>query len=87
MLKKFNISDSIVDHFDDKTVSFSSWIIMRLFSGTKRMMTDSRKHMDPSTLQTIIMLRTNNDLWDERDIQWAIDNPRHFEEISDSDSI
>jgi hypothetical protein len=23
----------------------------------------------------------------ERDIQWAIDNPRHFEEISDSDSI
>jgi hypothetical protein len=59
---------------------------MRLFSGTKRM-TDSRKHMDPSTLQTVIMLRTNNDLWDERDIQWAIDNPRHFEETADSDSI
>jgi hypothetical protein len=50
-------------------------------------MTDSRKHMDLYTLQTLIMLRTNNDLWDERDIEWAIDNPRHFEETLDSDSI
>ena len=33
------------------------------------------------------MLRTNNDLWDTRDIHWAIDNPRHFEETSEIDSI
>ena len=43
-------------------------------------MTDSRKHMDPST-------RTNKDMWDERDIQWVIGNPSYFEETSDSDSI
>ena len=62
-------------------------IYERLFNGTKRIMTDSRNHMDSATLRTLIMLRTNNDLWDERDIQQAIDNPRHFEETSDSDSI
>ena len=50
-------------------------------------MTDSRKHMDPSTLESLIMLRTNKDMWDERDIQWVIDNPSYFEETSDSDSI
>jgi hypothetical protein len=50
-------------------------------------MTDSRKHRDSATLRTLIMLRTNIDLWEERDIHWAIDNPRHFEDASDSDSI
>ena len=62
-------------------------ICERIFSRTKRIMTDSRKHMDPSTLESLIMLRTNKDMWDERDIQWVIDNPSYFEETSDSDSI
>jgi len=62
-------------------------ICERLFSGTKRIMTDSRRHMDPSTLESLIMLRTNKDMWDERDIQWAIDNPGYFEDTSDTDSI
>ena len=44
----------------------------------KRITTDSRKHMDPSTLRTLIMLRTHDDLLGERDIQWAIDNPGDF---------
>ena len=61
-------------------------ICERLFSGTKRIMTDSRRHMDPSTLESLIMLRTNKDMWDERDVQWAIDNPGYFDESSDSDS-
>jgi hypothetical protein len=55
-------------------------------SGTKRIMTDSRRHMDPSTLESLIMLRTNKDMWDERDIQWAMDNPGYFNGTSDSDS-
>jgi hypothetical protein len=61
-------------------------ICERLFSGTKRIMTDSRRHMDPSTLESLIMLRTNKDMWDERDIQWAKDNPGYFEGTSNSDS-
>jgi hypothetical protein len=35
-------------------------------------MTDNRKSMDPSTLETIIMLRMNKDLWDERDVEAMI---------------
>ena len=35
-------------------------------------MTDNRKSMDPSTLETIIMLRMNKDLWDERDVEAII---------------
>ena len=50
-------------------------------------MTDSHIHMDPSTLESLIMLRTNRDMWDVRDIQWAIDNPGYFEGTSNSDSI
>jgi len=57
----------------------------RLFSATKRIMTDSRKHMDPSTLETLIMLRMNKDLWDVRDVQWIIDNPSHFDETAGSE--
>ena len=34
-----------------------------LFSRTKLVMTDHRKLMDPSTLETLIMLRMNKELW------------------------
>ena len=47
-------------------------ICERLFSRTKLIMTDNRKSMDPSTLETIIMLRMNKDLWDERDVEAII---------------
>jgi len=47
-------------------------ICERLFSRTKLIMTDNRKSMDPSTLETIIMLRMNKDLWDERDVEVII---------------
>ena len=57
----------------------------RLLSATKRIMTDSRKHMDPSTLETLIMLRMNKDLWDVRDVQWIIDHPSHFDETAGSE--
>ena len=35
-------------------------------------MTDNRKSMDISTLETIIMFRMNKDLWDERDFDAMI---------------
>ena len=41
----------------------------RLFSGTKLVMTDQRKCMDPSTLEMVTMLDENSDLWDAADIQ------------------
>ena len=48
-------------------------------------MTDNRKLMDPSTLEVLIMLRTNKDIWDERDMEWILCNPRFFDAI-DQDS-
>jgi hypothetical protein len=41
----------------------------RLFSGTKLVMTDQRKCMDPSTLEMVTMLDENSDLWDALDVQ------------------
>ena len=32
-------------------------------------MTDQRRCMDPSTLESILMLKLNKDLWDVRDIE------------------
>ena len=48
-------------------------------------MTDSRKRMDSSTLETLIMLRINKSLWDERDVQWLIDHPRYFHEVDNDE--
>jgi hypothetical protein len=41
----------------------------RLFSGTKLVMTDQRKCMDPSSLEMVTMLDENSDLWGPFDIQ------------------
>jgi hypothetical protein len=49
-------------------------------------MTDSRKLMDPSTLEVLVMLRTNIDLWDERDMEWILVNSRYFD-ATDGDSV
>ena len=59
-------------------------ICERLFSRCKLLMTDNRKLMDPST-EVLIMLRTNKDIWDERDMEWILSNPRFFDAI-DQDS-
>ena len=55
-------------------------ICEQLFSRCKLIMTDNRKLMDPSTLETLIMLRMNKDLWDERDVEWILCNSRFFYE-------
>ena len=47
----------------------TSYIAERLFSNAKLIMTDQRRCMNPSTLETILMLKLNKDLWDARDIE------------------
>ena len=37
---------------------------VRLFSRAKLVMTDQRRSMDPSTLEAILLLRYNHDIWD-----------------------
>ena len=41
----------------------------RLFSGAKLNMTDTRKCMDPSSLEMVTMLDENSDLWSAADVQ------------------
>jgi len=50
-------------------ISPTSNIVERLFSNAKLIMTDQRRCMDPTTLETILMLKLNKDLWDARDIE------------------
>ena len=42
-------------------LSPTSNIVERLFSNSKLIMTDQRQKMDPSTLETILMLKLNKD--------------------------
>jgi hypothetical protein len=48
----------------------------RLFSRAKLVMRPHRRHMDPSTLEAILMLRMNKDMWDEVTIQKIITKDR-----------
>lgn len=52
-----------------KHVASNSNRCERLFSGTKLVMTDQRKCMDPSTLEMVTMLDENSDLWSAYDVQ------------------
>jgi hypothetical protein len=53
-------------------VSPTSNIVERLFSRAKLIMREQRRHMDPSSLECLLMLRLNNDLWDAFTIQECI---------------
>ena len=46
----------------------TSNIVERLFSRCGIIMRPHRRLMDPSTLEMLIMLRFNKDLWDSRDV-------------------
>ena len=52
-----------------KHLAPTSVIVENFFSDAKRIMTDQRRLMDPSTLETLLMLKLNKDLWDARDIE------------------
>ena len=45
-------------------VSATSNIVERQFSHAKHVMTDERRCMDPSTLEALLLLRFNRDMWD-----------------------
>ena len=53
-------------------ISPTSNIVERLFSRCGLIMRPRRRLMDPSTLEMLVMLRFNRDLWDERDVDTAI---------------
>ncbi len=50
-------------------VSPTSNACERLFSRAKLIMRPHRRHMDPSTLEAILMLRMNKEMWDKITIQ------------------
>ena len=50
----------------------SSVICETLFSDAKHIMSDVRSNMDPSTLEMILILKNNMDLWDARTIDMII---------------
>jgi len=49
-------------------ISPTSNIVERLFSRCGIIMRPHRRLMDPSTLEMLVMLRFNKDLWDDRDV-------------------
>lgn len=46
----------------------TSVMVERLFSDAKHIMTDDRRHMDPSTLDMLLFLKNNKDLWNAQTI-------------------
>jgi hypothetical protein len=65
-------------------VSATSNIVERLFSRCGIIMRPHRRLMDPSTLEMLIMLRFNKDLWDAREVDEAMRRTTHTEIISAS---
>ena len=43
-------------------------MVERLFSDAKHIMTDDRRHMDPSTLDMLLVLKNNKELWNAQTI-------------------
>jgi hypothetical protein len=50
----------------------TSVVVERLFSRAKLIMTPNRRRMDPSTLEMLLLLRCNKDLYDARTVDEAI---------------
>ena len=54
-------------------ISPTSNIVERLFSRAGIVMSPLRRHMDPSTLEMLLMLRVNKHMWSEETLQNIID--------------
>ena len=68
-------------------VCSNSNICERLFSGDKLVMSDQRKCMDPTTLETVTVLDENSDLWDARDVQEFALAAKRNGELQDEDFL
>jgi hypothetical protein len=55
-------------------ISATSNIVERLFSRAGIIMSPRRRGMDPSTLEMLVMLRLNKDMWSAKTLQVIIDN-------------
>ena len=72
----------------------SSIICESLFSDAKHIMTADRRNMDPSTLEMLLLLKYNKDLWSARTIDIIINKEipplagqkRVFSAVADMDS-
>ena len=51
-------------YVDTRFVSGTSNVCEQLFSKAKHIMTLTRRRMDPSTLESILLLKIKSDLWD-----------------------
>ena len=67
--------------------SSNSSICERLFGGNKLVMSDQRKCMVPSTLETVTILDENSDLWDARDVQEFALAAKRMGELQDEDVV
>ena len=65
-------------------ISATSNIVERLFSRCGIIMRPHRRLMDPSTLEMLIMLRFNKDLWDAREVDETMKRTTHTEIVSAS---
>lgn len=58
----------------------------RLFSHAKIIMADRRKHMKPQTLNDVLLLKANRQLWSASVIQDILNDPMNLEDADDDDS-
>ena len=49
-------------------------MVERLFSDAKHIITEVRRHMDPSTLEMWLILEKNKDIWNSKTIDDIINN-------------
>ena len=61
-------------YVDTRFASGTSNICEQLFSKAKHIMTPTRRRMDPSTLEGILLLKINSDLWDAELVQEILDD-------------
>ena len=54
-----------------------------MLSRAKLLMRPHRRHVDPSTLEAILMLRMNKDMWDEETIQKVTTKDRQERQQND----
>ena len=69
VLKKSKVEFPYVD---TGHVACTSVIVEQLFSRCGIVMRPHRRLMDPSTLEMLVMLRFNKDLWDEVEVERAM---------------
>ena len=60
-------------YVDTRFVLETSNVCEQLFSKAKHIMTPTRRRMDPSTLESILLLKINSDLWDAELVQEILD--------------